>query len=230
MKNARINDVLLALRRFIGVPIPHTRLRMRGFVGEGEGLRLRLEDPERRHVMLTLPTRRPNEAVPIATWWYVGTLRHAAQWAETNGRLSSEGHEAKVLDGETLIADGVIPAASETTTDDSLDYVIGDLLADPAWPNRHSPAPELYQLIGFDLMTEERVRAYLELPYSPRTIGIDLAVVDEETGMPRSTGWWASTKLNAILTPDEPTALAAHLVPDAEDPNCDAVYDLTHWA
>ncbi|MGW1912641.1 hypothetical protein ACWCQS_18435 [Streptomyces sp. NPDC002076] len=178
---------------------------------------------------LALPVSRPDEAVPIPTWWYVRALRHAARWAVTNGRLSTEGHEAQVVDGETLIADGVIPAATETTADDSLDYVIGDLLADPAWHSQHSPAPELYQLIGFDLMTEDRVRVYLALPYSPRTIGVDLAVVDEETGKPRSTGWWASTKLNAILTPDEPTTLAVHLVPDARDPNCEAVYDLTRW-
>ncbi|MGV9567573.1 hypothetical protein [Streptomyces sp. NPDC003480] len=230
MKDTHTTDILLALRRFIGVPVPETRLRLRGFVRSREGLRLRLADPERRQLTLVLPVCRPNEAVPIATWWYVSALRHAARWAETNGRLSREGHEAQVLDGETLIADGVIPAAAETTADDSLDYVIGDLLADPAWHSQHSPAPELYQLIGFDLMTEDRVRVYLELAYSPRTIGVDLAVVDEETGRPRSTGWWASSKLNTILTPDEPTTLAVRLVPDTHDPNCDAVYDLTRWA
>ncbi|MFI1768993.1 hypothetical protein ACH41H_44145 [Streptomyces sp. NPDC020800] len=229
MKDMHTIDVLLALRRFIGVPVPDTRLRLRGFVRSGDGLRLRLADPEGRQLTLVLPVRRSNEAVPIATWWYVGAVRHAARWAEINGRLSREGHQA-VIDGETLIADGVIPAAAETTADDSLDYVIGDLLADPAWHSQHSPAPELYQLIGFDLMTEDRVRLYLELPYTPRTVGVDLAVVDEETGRPRSTGWWASAKLNAILTPDEPATLAAHLVLDAHDPNCDTVYNLTRWA
>ncbi|WP_225827119.1 hypothetical protein [Streptomyces naphthomycinicus] len=230
MKDTHTIDVLLALRRFIGVPVPDTRLRLRGLVRAGEVLRLRLTDPERREMTLVLPVRRPNEASPIATWWYVGALRHAARWAEANGRLSRAGQQAQVLDGETLIADGVIPVAAETTADDSLDYVIGDLLADPAWHGQHSPAPELYQLIGFDLMAEDRLRVYLDLPYAPRTIGVDLAVVDEDSGKPRSTGWWASTKLNAILTPDEPTTLAVHLVPDARDPNCDAVYDLTHWA
>ncbi|MEV5383625.1 hypothetical protein [Streptomyces sp. NPDC052721] len=230
MKDIHTTDVLLALRRFIGVPVPDTRLRLRGFVRSGDILRLRLADPERRQLVLTLPVLQPNEAVPMPTWWYVGALRHAARWAETTGRLSPEGHEAQVFDGETLIAEGVIPAATETTADDSLDYVIGDLLADPAWHSKHSPAPELYQLIGFDLMTEDRIRVYLEIPYSGRTIGVDLAVVDDEAGEPRSTGWWASAKLNAILTPDEPTTLAAHQVPDAYDPNCDTVYDLTRWA
>lgn len=43
-------------------------------------------------------------------------------------------------------------------------------------------------------------------------------------------GMVASTELNAILTPDEPTTLAAHMVPEVQDPNCDAVYDLTRWA
>jgi hypothetical protein len=230
VKDTHTTDVLLALRRFIGVPVPDTRLRLRGFVRTGEALQLRLADPERRHLRLLLPTSRPDEAAPIPTWWYVGAVRHAARWAVANGRFSPEGDEAQVVDGESLIADGVIPAAIEATADDSLDYVVGDLLADPAWHSQHSPAPELYQLVGFDLIAEDRVRVYLALPYAPRTIGIDLAVVDEETGRPRSTGWWASTKLNAILTPDEPTTLAAHRVPEAQDTNCDAVYDLTRWA
>ncbi|WP_405853635.1 hypothetical protein OG361_14160 [Streptomyces sp. NBC_00090] len=40
----------------------------------------------------------------------------------------------------------------------------------------------------------------------------------------------ASTKLTALLNPDAPESLEALRVPDADDPDCDAVYDATTWA
>ncbi|MFJ4778154.1 hypothetical protein [Streptomyces sp. NPDC088762] len=58
--------------------------------------------------------------------------------------------------------------------------------------------------------------------------GIDLPLTDDGTLRPPQ--WWASAKLIALLRPDEPTTLAVHRNHDAQDPLCQAVYDLTDWA
>ncbi|MFF5705684.1 hypothetical protein ACFY7H_24845 [Streptomyces sp. NPDC012794] len=101
------------------------------------------------------------------------------------------------------------------------------------------PLLTLRRFIGVPLPgTDWRIRAMVRpdpdtvrvyLAHGNRTLGIDLAVRDD-TGTPRTVGWWAASKLIALLRPEEPTTLAAHRVHDARDPLCEAVYDLTNWA
>ncbi|MEU9030690.1 hypothetical protein AB0D46_24850 [Streptomyces sp. NPDC048383] len=121
----------------------------------------------------------------------------------------------------TIVADQV-----EVTLDDGIDYLIADLAGDPLWQNQPPTIdPNLYILAGFDHCHLDIVRVYLD--HDHRTIGIDLA---DTTREPRTVGWWASTKLAALLRPEDTTTLAAHQVHAATDPLCDAIYDLTPWA
>ncbi|MER5502596.1 hypothetical protein ABT096_36140 [Streptomyces sp. NPDC002561] len=95
----------------------------------------------------------------------------------------------------------------EVTADDGLDYVVADLVGDPYG---HAPAaavaPDLYHLVGFDTRHHGVVRLYCALP-ERGFIGIDVGTTDPESGTFRPVGWWASTKLIALLTRRRPKAL-----------------------
>ncbi|WP_405861923.1 hypothetical protein OG361_40845 [Streptomyces sp. NBC_00090] len=214
-------DILLALRRFIAAPIPGTAWRLRTFLPEPGLIRVRLEDATTRSVQIELPHRAGEVPATHGSWWYVGALRRAARWADDT--------QADVLTAEDLAMAGVLPDEVEVTEDDGLDYVVADLVGDPYW---HEPpagaAPDLYRLAGFDARDHGVVRLYLALP-DRGTIGIDVATTDSESGAARPVGWWASTKLIALLNPDAPESLADLRAPDADDPYCDAVYDATAW-
>ncbi|MCB5163932.1 hypothetical protein LG634_03655 [Streptomyces bambusae] len=219
-------EVLLALRRFVGVPLPGTGWRVRGFLPGAGVVRVRLGDGAGRKVEVELPYRPGVAPASLGSWWYVGALRGAAQWV-------AEGGAAGVVGADELAAAGVLPEAVEVTADDGLDYVVADLVGDPYW---HAPAgtvaPDLYRLTGFDLRERGVVRLYLDLP-DRGTVGIDVATAEPagadgaEPGALRPVGWWASTKIIALL--NAPESLEALRVA-ATDPHCDAVYDATAWA
>ncbi|MEV7617563.1 hypothetical protein [Streptomyces sp. NPDC089799] len=218
-------DALLMLRRFIGVPLPGTDWRIRAMVRPGaDRIRVRLAGTGDQAVAVDLPTRYGREH---GTWWYVGALRHTAVWLTGQTIPSSPAGGFPHVDVADLVGT-VVPEGTEVTLDDGIDYLIADLAGDPLWQNAlPSVDAELYVLAGFDHHRPDTVRVYLA--HEDRIIGVDLAV-RYDTGAPRTVGWWASTKLIALLRPEEPTTLAAHRVPDARDPLCEAVYDLTNWA
>ncbi|MFG2616992.1 hypothetical protein ACGFXC_05160 [Streptomyces sp. NPDC048507] len=162
---------LMTLRRYIGAPLPATGRRSRATLRT---------DPERIRIRLADPSGQAATVdLPTrygreqGTWWYAGALRHTAAW--------------------------LTPATLPPTADDGIDYLIADLAGDPLWQNAMpSIAPALYILAGFDHHHPDTVRVYLD--HDDRTIGIDLAVRDT-TGAPRTVGWWAYTKLAALLRP-----------------------------
>ncbi|MEU8619435.1 hypothetical protein [Streptomyces sp. NPDC048623] len=216
-------EILLALRRFVAAPVPGTAWRLRAFLPGSGLIRVRLEDDASRAVLIELPHHPGAAPASLGSWWYVGALRDAARWAADNT-------EAGVLDLDALTAAGVLPDAVEVTADDGLDYVVADLVGDPYW---HAPAatvaPDLYHLVGFDTRHHGVVRLYCALP-ERGVIGIDVGTTDPESGAFRPVGWWAATKLIALLNPEAPESLEALRVPEAEDPHCNAVYDATAWA
>jgi hypothetical protein len=72
---------LLALRRFIGVPLPGTELRIHGLISLAEsGIRVLLgtEGMEQRPVDLPLFPVGGFEKFP--PWWYVTAIRDVAVW------------------------------------------------------------------------------------------------------------------------------------------------------
>ncbi|AJF67733.1 hypothetical protein [Streptomyces vietnamensis] len=216
-------EILLALRRFIAAPILGTAWRLRAFLPASGLIRVRLEDDTPRTVLIELPHRPGAAPASLGSWWYVGALRDAARWA-------ADSTEADVLDLDTLTAAGVLPDAVEVTLDDALDYVVADLVGDPYWHDYAATvAPDLYRLVGFDTRDRGVVRLYLALP-ERGTIGIDVGTTDSESGESRPVGWWASTKLIALLNPDAPESLEALRVPGVLDSHCDGVYDATAWA
>ncbi|GHF41765.1 MULTISPECIES: hypothetical protein [Streptomyces] len=221
--------VLLTLRRYIGVPLPGTELYVRGLRPAGNSIRLRLGDSQSGSLLVDLPTRRAESDEWIPTWWYVGALRGIARWATDHQTAAGVRAEPEVIGADTLTEAGVLPHDADVTDADSLDYVIGDLAGDPLWHGAAgSAAPDLYRMVGFDAHSPGFVRVYLVR--DGRTIGLDLATRDTKTAEPRTVGWWASTKLIALLNPDDEQTLAAHRRDDADDPYCEAVYDLTEWA
>ncbi|MFD3870299.1 hypothetical protein [Streptomyces sp. NPDC058623] len=216
---------LLTLRRFIGVPLPATDWRIRAVLRpDPDRIRVRLVDSLGRAVTVDLPTRHGREQ---GTWWYAGALRHTATWL-TQDTMPPPGEDGlPYLDVSTLLGT-VVSEPAETTLDDGIDYLIADLAGDPLWQGAQpSIDPALYVLAGFDHHHPDTVRVYLD--HDARTIGIDLSV-RSETGAPRTVGWWAATKLIALLRPEDIATLAAHRVHGVTDPLCDAVYDLTNWA
>ncbi|MEU2251262.1 hypothetical protein [Streptomyces sp. NPDC019224] len=214
-------EILLALRRYVPAPIPGTAWQLRAVLPEAGLIRFRLKDGTSRSIQIELPHRPGAAPASYGSWWYVGALRRAVHWADSSG--------ADVLTLEALDAAGVLPDAVEVTEDDGLDYVVADLAGDPYW---HEPtagvAPELYRLIGFDTRDRGVVRLYLELP-GRETAGIDVDTIASRSGELRPVGWWASTKLIALLNPDAPENLADLRVPGVDDPYCDVVYDATAW-
>ncbi|WP_329404887.1 hypothetical protein [Streptomyces melanogenes] len=222
--------VLLTLRRFIGVPLPATDYSIHAaYQTNGNRYRVRLASPTSASINVDLP-RHGADGEQIGTWWYVGALRQTARMASV-GTLPfvRDDHGHRVVEAADLVAVGKLSVEGELTEQDALDYVIGDLTGDPLWHEAAaSAAPDLYRLVGFDLRTRAVVRVYLLCDYG--TIGVDLALYDADTGRARNVGWWAATKLIAILNPDDGETLAAHRVYVTTDPVCDAVYDLTNWA
>ncbi|MEU4065900.1 hypothetical protein AB0F25_26365 [Streptomyces wedmorensis] len=215
-------EILLALRRFVAAPIPGTAWRLRAFLPASGVIRVRLEDDTSRTVLIELPHRPGAAPASLGSWWYVGALRDAARWAV-------DSTEVDVFDLDTLTAAGVLPDGVEVTVDDGLDYVVADLVGDPYWhASQATVAPDLYHLVGFDTRHHGVVRLYCALP-ERGVIGIDVGTTDPESGAMRPVGWWASTKLIALLNPEAPESLEALRVPAAEDPHCDAVYDATVW-
>ncbi|MEU8437269.1 hypothetical protein AB0F18_31105 [Streptomyces sp. NPDC029216] len=218
-------EALLVLRRFIGVPLPATDWRIRAMTRpDGERIRVRLGDTAGRSVLVDLPTSRGRER---GTWWYVGALRHTAVGLAT-GTVPVEAVQQgdPYVDVAELVG-SVVPEAAEVTLDDGIDYLIADLAGDPLWhAATPSVAPELYVLTGFDHHAPGVVRVYLD--HEGRTIAVDLPLSDD--GALRPVQWWVSAKLVALLHPEEPTTLAVHQNHSAQDPLCEAVYDLTDWA
>ncbi|MFF4580520.1 hypothetical protein ACFY15_19335 [Streptomyces sp. NPDC001373] len=218
-------EVLLVLRRFVGVPVPATDWRIRALVRpDGERIRVRLADTAGRNVLVDLPTSFGRER---GSWWYVGALRRTAGGlAGGTVSVAAERQGIPYVDVAELVG-SVVPEAAEITLDDGIDYLVADLAGDPLWHGATpSAAPELYVLAGFDHHHPGVVRVYLD--HEGRTIGVDLPLTDHGTLPP--VQWWASTKLIALLHPEEPATLAAHRTHDALDPFCEAVYDLTNWA
>lgn len=220
--------VLLALRRFIAVPLPGTPYRIRGLIRiDNERIRVKLvgEENTEGFISLDLPVCQPGSDEQFGMWWYVAALRRFALHA----RDTSQGNLAgRVIDGVDLLASGILLPDGEVSPDDSVDYIIADLVGDPLWYEAAASAyPELYELAGFDLRSRDTLRVYLL--YKGRAIGVDLATVDSESGAPRSVNWWAATKLVSAISPEDSTLLA-HEEHGAEDPHCQAVYDLTNWA
>jgi len=223
-------SVLLVLRRFVAVPIDGTDYCVQAaYRWDAGGYRVRLVSPSAASFVVDLPNRWP-DGQRVADWWYVGAVRHVAQRAWSDGLTTTRPDESlPVADAAALAAEGRLSPEIEVTPQDALDYVVADFVGDPLWHDAPaSAAPDLYRLVGFDLRTPAVLRLYLECGYG--TIGVDLAVFDEDAQPPRSVGWWASTKLIAILNPDDHETLPAHRVEGAKDPLCDAVYDLTRWA
>ncbi|KOG74975.1 MULTISPECIES: hypothetical protein [Streptomyces] len=222
--------VLLTLRRFIGVPFPGTDLHILGLVRlDDDRIRIRAGIAESTGVWIELPTRSADRSDLLGTWWYVGALRHIARWLHDRRETLETAARQQIIDTTTLAEAGLLPDDIEVMPEDSLDYVISDLAGDPLWHEvTASAAPELYTLAGFDLYSLGVVRVYLL--HDGRLIAVDLSTTDTETSGPRNVGWWASTKLIAILNPNDKLTLAAHRVTDANDPHCDAVFDLTRWA
>lgn len=220
--------VLLALRRFIGVPLPGTPYRIRGLIRtENERIRVKLgsEENAEEFISLDLPVYQPGSDEQFGMWWYVSALRRFALHACDT---SQENPAGTVIDGARLLASGVLLPHGEVSPDDSVDYIIADLVGDPLWYEAEASAyPELFELTGFDLRSRDTLRVYLL--YKGRTIGVDFATVDSESGASRSVNWWAATKLVSAINPEDSTLLA-HEVHGAEDPYCQAVYDLTNWA
>ncbi|MFF5634920.1 hypothetical protein [Streptomyces sp. NPDC012825] len=171
-------------------------------------------------MLIELPHRPGAAPTSLGSWWYVGALRDAARWAADNATTD-------VLTLAGLTATGVLPDEVEITWDDGLDYVVADLVGDPYW---HDPAatvaPDLYHLVGFDTRDRGVVRLYLALP-ARGTIGMDVATADPKSRKSRPVGWWASTKLIALLNPDASESLEALRVPGAVGPHCGGVYDAT---
>ncbi|MEU6687729.1 hypothetical protein [Streptomyces sp. NPDC046832] len=227
--------VLLALRRFIGVPLPGTAWYVYGAFPLGDTVfRVRLNGPGHPAdpagsllVDLPLPASVAEER---GWWWYVGALRRITRLvSEAGGPLAYGDDGVAVVDAAAVLEQESFPDEPEVTLEDGVDYVIGDLCGDALWHETPaSAAPGLYRMVGFDLRTSDTLRVYLS--HQNRVIGVDLAVRDGVTGQPRIVGWWASAKLTALLRPDDPASLAVHKVPDTEDPICEAVYDLTRWA
>ncbi|QCX81758.1 hypothetical protein C9F11_40890 [Streptomyces sp. YIM 121038] len=222
--------VLLTLRRFIGTPLPGTDYCVQAAHRSGnDHCRVRLASPTSGSFLADLPERWP-DGQQIGDWWYVGALRHAAQSARDQGLPPvRDDEDLPVVDLADVESAGLLARDIEVTAQDALDYVIADLVGDPLWHDAAaSAAPDLYRLVGFDLRTPAVLRVYLWCDYG--TIGVDLAVYDDDARRPRSVGWWASTKLIAILNPDDRETLPAHRADGVTDPLCDAVYDLTEWA
>ncbi|MEU9983537.1 hypothetical protein [Streptomyces sp. NPDC050856] len=223
--------VLLTLRRFIGVPLPGTDYYIHAAFPLGSCYRVRVENSADGSLDIDLP-KRLSDGEQVGTWWCVGVLRRVVRMAydgDLGYASEGDGDGRRVIDVSTLVSAGDLPRDADVTAQDTLDYVISDLAGDPLWHDAAaSAAPDLYQLVGFDLRTPTVVRVYLS--NDNRTIGVDLALYDSETGLPRNVGWWASAKLIAILNPDDHETLAVHRVQVAVDPVCDAIYDLSRWA
>jgi hypothetical protein len=222
--------VLLTLRRFIGVPLPGTDYYLQAAYPAGpSSYRVRLVSGSSGGLVVVLPRTLP-DGEEVGTWWYAGALRATARLAQRGGLAGfpyKHGHP--VVDVAQLLERGEVSQDIEVTATDALDYVVGDLIGDPLWHDAAaSAAPDLYRLVGFDLRTPAVVRVYLAR--GDRVIGVDLPVRDDESGQPRMVGWWASTKVIAILNPDAPETLAVHRVHGLTDEVCDEIYDLNRWA
>ncbi|MFD4828997.1 hypothetical protein ACFWPV_03925 [Streptomyces uncialis] len=227
--------VMLALRRFIGVPLPGTAWYIHGAHPLGDTVfRVRLHSPghpaEPAGSLLVDFPLPASAAEDRGWWWHVGALRRITRLIpETRIPLAYGEDGVAVVDAAAVLEEERFPDEPEVTLEDGVDYVIGDLCGDTLWHEAPASAvPDLYRMVGFDLLTSSTLRVYLS--HHSRVIGVDLAVRDSETGRLRNVGWWASAKLMTLLRPDDPDSLAVHQVPDTEDPACEAVYDLTRWA
>ncbi|MEU5404300.1 hypothetical protein ABZ348_34015 [Streptomyces sp. NPDC005963] len=228
--------VLLALRPFIGVPLPGTAWYVHGAHPLGDTVfRVRLHNPDHSaepagSLLVDLPL--PVSAAEDRGWWWyvVGALRRITHLISEAGLpLTYRDDGVALVDAAAVLEREGFPDEPEVTLEDGVAYVISDLCRDALWHEAPaSAAPSLYRIVGFDLRPSGALRVYLS--HQNRVIGVDLAVRDSETGQPRTVGWWASTKLTALLRPDDPASLAAHKVSDTGDPVCEAVYDLTRWA
>ncbi|WP_030559241.1 hypothetical protein [Streptomyces aureocirculatus] len=222
--------VLLTLRRFIGTPLPGTDYYIRAAHRTGsDRFRVHLASSTVDPLLVDLPERWP-DGQQIGDWWYVGALRHVAQRALAEDLSHTRSDEGlRVVDIAGLEAAGLLTRKSEVTAQDALDYVIADLVGDLLWHGAAaSAAPGLYHLVGFNLRTPAVLRVYPTCDYG--TVGVDVALYDDDTRQLRNVGWWASAKLMAVLNPDDRETLPAHRVDEAADPLCDAVYDLPGWA
>jgi hypothetical protein len=224
-----LSGALLVLRRYIAAPVPGTALRLCGlFAMDEHRLRLRLTDDSAGTVALDLPTALAEEH---GVRWYATALRHAAGWMTEQGMPRAGSGPEERIDGTALLDEqDVLPHEPEDTTEDTLDYLIGDLIGDPLWHARTaSTEPQLYTLLGFDTRAGGVVRLYLR-HHDGRVIGVDVSTRSRRTDVPRGTGlWWPAAKLIAVLNPGDHATLAAHRVRGAHDPHCEAVYDLTRW-
>lgn len=223
------SGALLVLRRYIAAPVPGTALRLCGlFAPDEHRLRLRLTDDSAAIVALDLPTAPAREH---GVRWYATALRHAAGWMTERGMPRAGSGSEERVDGAALMSEqGALPHEPEDTTEDALDYLIGDLVGDPLWHAQTASAePQLYTLLGFDTQAGGVVRLYLR-HHDGRTVGVDVSTRSRRTRAPRGAGlWWPATKITAVLNPDDHTTLAAHHLGDVHDPRCEAVYDLTRW-
>ncbi|URM89105.1 hypothetical protein LUW75_02740 [Streptomyces sp. MRC013] len=227
--------VLLALRRFIGVPLSGTAWYVYGAHPLGDPVfRVRLNGPG--HPAEPVGSLLVDLPLPASTaedrgwWWYVGALRRITRLLSgTESPLAYGDDGVAVVDAAAVLGKEGFPDEPEVTLEDGADYVVGDLCGDALWHGTPaSAAPGLYRMVGFDLRTSDTLRVYLS--HQNRVIGVDLAVRDGGTGRPRIVGWWASAKLTALLRPDDPASPAVHKVPGTGDPVREAVYDLTRWA
>lgn len=221
--NAHSTRVLLALRRFVAAPIPPSQLRVRGVLPDPEAhVRVILRGHE--EITIDFPIWLPDHSERYAPMWYVSALRELAEAVES-GRIND--FQGVSIKAETLMEQGIINPQITTSDDDAMDFIVGDLAGDPLWHDAAgSIEADVYTLAGFQQMDEKVVRVYVHS--AGRVIGLDLAVQNRKGTGPRSPGWWASTKVVAILR-DEAT-LAAHRITGSDDAFCDALFDLTRWA
>lgn len=142
------SGALLVLRRYIAAPVPGTALRLCGlFAPDEHRLRLRLTDDSAAIVALDLPTAPAREH---GVRWYATALRHAAGWMTERGMPRAGSGSEERVDGAALMSgQGALPHEPEDTTEDALDYLIGDLVGDPLWHAQTASAePRLYTLLG----------------------------------------------------------------------------------
>jgi hypothetical protein len=191
------------------------------------GIRVFLGTGDAGSFTVDLPVQHRVETGAYSPWWYVGAVRQVATWISEQKSPEDIPEDGGAVDADYLFAHGIVGDQTEVSPDDALDFVVADMAGDPLWNNGEaSVEPDVYVLVGFRRLDADRVRIYLR--HGERITGIDLATVDRESGHPRVPGWWASTKVVAILRDAE--TLAVHASPTAEDPYCDRVHDLTTWA
>ncbi|MFI9616532.1 hypothetical protein ACIHCM_33455 [Streptomyces sp. NPDC052023] len=132
--------VLLALRRFIGVPLPGTAWYLYGAHPLGNTVfRVWLNGPghpaERAGSLLVdlpLPASASEER---GWWWYVGALRRITRLISETGSALAYGDDGVVVvvDVGAVLEQETFPDEPEVTLEDGVDYLIGDLGGDALW-------------------------------------------------------------------------------------------------